>query len=464
MRNERLTVAALLTLAIGVWTPEMALAQQDPELATTVDDGFTIAQVGDLIYAHDLGHMMRDPSFAAVVELLREADVATGNLEGIIVDGRTFTGSRMGGHGAEPGAADSLKDMGFDLVARPNNHGNDFGPEGMAETSGHLDRVGVRYAGVGDTYAAARAARFYTASTGRVGMVATTSTGTVPARPARGEWPGVGGYSNLGVTRSFMIPADSWEAVRTIRDHFPNGTGFYARGANTNDHIQVLGEHFRKAPAGVSAPFYAYEMNQRDLQDVLAAVREGKMRSDFITVAIHSHHFRDTKGGYRGHNVPEADHLDTNPSVADYLEEFARATIDAGADAFQGTGVHVVRGIEIYMNRPIFYGLGEFVRQRDVDGFSGLGELRRDACPGCPFPAKYESFIASSEFSGGTLTEVRLHPVELRYNAERMARRGIPRIAPPETAQRILTRLQALSAPYGTTIVIEGNIGVIRPD
>ena len=409
MRNERLTVAALLTLAIGVWTPEMALAQQDPELATTVDDGFTIAQVGDLIYAHDLGHMMRDPSFAAVVELLREADVATGNLEGIIVDGRTFTGSRMGGHGAEPGAADSLKDMGFDLVARPNNHGNDFGPEGMAETSGHLDRVGVRYAGVGDTYAAARAARFYTASTGRVGMVATTSTGTVPARPARGEWPGVGGYSNLGVTRSFMIPADSWEAVRTIRDHFPNGTGFYARGANTNDHIQVLGEHFRKAPAGVSAPFYAYEMNQRDLQDVLAAVREGKMRSDFITVAIHSHHFRDTKGGYRGHNVPEADHLDTNPSVADYLEEFARATIDAGADAFQGTGVHVVRGIEIYMNRPIFYGLGEFVRQRDVDGFSGLGELRRDACPGCPFPAKYESFIASSEFSGGTLTEVRLH-------------------------------------------------------
>ena len=103
--------------------------------------------------------MMRDESFAAVVELLRAADVATGNLEGIIVDGRTFTGSRMGGHGAEPGAADSLKDMGFDLVARPNNHGNDFGPEGMAETSAHLDRVGgVQYAGLGNTYAAARAA------------------------------------------------------------------------------------------------------------------------------------------------------------------------------------------------------------------------------------------------------------------------------------------------------------------
>ena len=180
-------------------------------------------------------------------------------------------------------------------------------------------------------------------------------------------------------------------------------------------------------------------------------------------MAIHSHHFRDTRGGYRGPGIPEADHLDTNPSVADYLEAFARASIDAGADAFQSTGVHVVRGIEIYKNRPIFYGLGEFVRQRDVDGLAGLGELRRDACDGCPFPAKYESFVAVSEFSGGRLTEVRLHPVELRYAAERMAHRGIPGIAPPDTAQRILTRLQELSAPYGTTIAIEGNIGVIRP-
>ena len=116
MLNRRTSLSALMTLALGVWATGTALTQQDPELATTVDEGFTIAMVGDLIYAHDLGHMMRDESFAAVVELLRAADVATGNLEGIIVDGRTFTGSRMGGHGAEPGAADSLKDMGFDMA------------------------------------------------------------------------------------------------------------------------------------------------------------------------------------------------------------------------------------------------------------------------------------------------------------------------------------------------------------
>ena len=44
-----------------------------------------------------------------------------------------------------------------------------------------------------------------------------------------------------------------------------------------------------------------------------------------------------------------------------------------------------------------------------------------------------------------------------------MAHRGIPRLAPPATAQRILARLQALSSPYGTTITIQDNVGVIPP-
>ena len=64
---------------------------------------------------------------------------------------------------------------------------------------------------------------------------------------------------------------------------------------------------------------------------------------------------------------------------------------DNGADAFLGTGVHVVRGIEIYKGRPIFYGLGEFVRQMDVVGLAGLGRGR--GTTDSP-PVKYESIIA----------------------------------------------------------------------
>jgi len=442
-------------------------AQAQPasaELASTVDDGFSIAVVGDVIIAHSLEHLADEPDFAAVIELIGNADVATGNLETQIVDPRSFVGSNGGGrHGAEPESAEFLKAIGFDLLARPNNHANDYGPEGLAETSRHLDRAGLQYSGYGDNYWSARAARFFTTARGRVGMVATTAGTSFAAIPARGEWPGRGGLSNLDVERFLMIPARDWDAVQTIRDHFPNGTGFYARGANNDQQITVLGNQFRKAPPDVLEAFYSFELDQQDLQDILASVREGKMRSDFITVALHSHHFKDAEGGYRGDNIPEAEHLDTNPSIANYLEDFARSAIDNGADLFQGTGVHVLRGIEIYQGKPIFYGLGEFIRQRDIGGLAGRGDPTRDQCAGCPFPVKYESVVAVSEYEGGRLAEVRLHPVELGYASARMAHRGVPRVADSATARRILERLQALSAPYDTVISIQGDVGYIRP-
>ena len=455
----------LIVSLVSLLANNSLLAQpaQD-ELDSTVDDGFTIAVVGDVIIAHSLAHLADEPDFAAVIDLLSDADVATGNLETQIIDPRTFIGSNGGGrHGAEPESAEFLKEMGFDLMARPNNHANDYGPEGLAETSRHLDRAGLQHTGYGDNYWSARAARFYTTTRGRVGMVATTAGTSFAATPARGEWPGRGGLSNLDVQRYLMIPARDWDAVQTLRDHFPNGTGFYARGANNDQQISLLGNQFRKAPPDVLEAFYSFELNQRDLQDVLASVREGKMRSDFITVALHSHHFKDAQGGYRGIGIAEAEHLDTNPSVANYLEEFARGVIDNGADLFQGTGVHVLRGIEIYRGKPIFYGLGEFIRQRDIGGLAGRGDPTRDQCVGCPFPVKYESVVAISEYADGRLTEVRLHPIELGYQSPRMAHRGIPRIADAATSRRILERLQELSAPYGTDITIQNGVGYIRP-
>lgn len=455
---------ALLIIVASLSVRTLSAQELNPDqLATTVSDGFTIAVVGDIIISYSLDHMMGDAGFRAVVELIQGADASTGNLEGNIIDGRKFRGSAGGGFGGEPEVAEWVKTMGFDIVSRPNNHADDFGREGLIETSSHLDRVGLQYAGYGDSYWAAKAARYYSSPRGRVGMVA-VSDHQPRAQLARGEWPGIGGLSPLRVTRYFMVPEDSWEALQTLRDHFPNGTGFYARGANSTEQIAFMGNQFRKAARGITESYYHYEINQRDLRDTLAAIREGKIKSDFITVAIHAHHFLETTGGYRGEGIPEAEHIDTNPSIADYLPVFAKAAIDNGADLFQGTGVHALRGIEIYNNRPIFYGLGEFIRQMDVIGLSGRGDPRRSmGPPDAEFPVKFESIIAISEYAGGELKEVRIHPVEARYAETKLAQRGIPRIAPPAIAQRILRRLQALSAPLGTEIQIVGNIGIIRP-
>jgi poly-gamma-glutamate synthesis protein (capsule biosynthesis protein) len=250
-----------------------------------------------------------------------------------------------------------------------------------------------------------------------------------------------------------------WDSISTIRRAFPTGGGLYPPTGERDDQMQILGRWFRRA--NTDKPRFAYEMNKEDLRDILAMVREGKSKSDFMTVAIHSH------------ETTETEDVDIAPTPGDFLPVFAKATIDAGADAFLGTGVHVLRGIEIYKGRPIFYGLGEFFRQMDSDGIAATGctgegggwEL--DGSRSCrgdrnSEPVKYEGMMALSRFDHGTLAEVRIFPTDLNYGT-RMAHRGIPHLASPEVAQRTLARLQKLSAPYGTTITIEGNVGVIRP-
>ena len=173
-RGARLLAAQVVCAAVAMPATLWAQSDRPVELTSSVDNGFKIAVVGDVIIAHSLEHMMSNSAFAEVVSLLQGVDVATGNLETQIIDGRTFVGSRGGGrHGAEPESAEWLKEMGFDIVARPNNHANDYGYEGLLETGRHLERAGLQHSGIGDTYWAARAARFYTTPRGRVGMVAT---------------------------------------------------------------------------------------------------------------------------------------------------------------------------------------------------------------------------------------------------------------------------------------------------
>ncbi|CAH8247897.1 CapA family protein [Paenibacillus melissococcoides] len=50
---------------------------------------------------------------------------------------------------------------------------------------------------------------------------------------------------------------------------------------------------------------------------------------------------------------------------AGFVVEFARLCIDEGAHAVVGHGPHIVRGIKVYKDRPIFYSLGNFIFQND---------------------------------------------------------------------------------------------------
>jgi hypothetical protein len=87
--------------------------------------------------------------------------------------------------------------------------------------------------------------------------------------------------------------------------------------------------------------------------------------------------------GVRALHVPEtAESLGREPRGE--LRRWARAVIDAGADAVVGHGPHVLRGIEFYRGRPIVYSLGNFLTYRgfNLDGPLGItGVLQLEFAP-----------------------------------------------------------------------------------
>ena len=457
------------------------------ELEIGVADGFTLAAVGDCIISRPHVPMLaRDTAFAAVVKILREADVAFGNFEDTAIDLQGFKGSPHPWLGdwtliAPPEVAVDLKTLGFDLLAHANNHTLDWGVEGMLETDRHLDEVGLVHAGTGGDRGAARAARYLETGRGRVGLVSMASTFPefAEALAPRGGAPGRPGLNALRTKRLTIVPAGTMRDLARLAgilgpakdcptpDALPSETPDPRATSVPPDQapaeLDLFGEHFQLGQrAG-----YHYEIDPIDLQENLRSIRLGTQHSDLLLATIHAHEEA------LGCGLP-----------ADFLRELAHAAIDAGAGAFLGHGIHHLGPIEIYKGRPIFYGLGNFFWgdiQQPLPG--NLFEQYRDLLAGAlgdPDRATdadltallnardfkqdrvFQTIVAVTRYDRGRASEIRLYPVDLGYGM-RLTRSGVPRMASPQTARVILERLQRLSEPYGTTIRIEDSVGVIRP-
>jgi poly-gamma-glutamate capsule biosynthesis protein CapA/YwtB (metallophosphatase superfamily) len=453
-------------LAVPVLLGQAPARDPAVDMAMKISESFTLASVGDLIIMRP-ANQFGDPGFQNAVKLIRDADVGFGNLEGSISDTRRFEGPTRGFMGAKEVAAD-VKAMGFDLVNRANNHLFDATVQGMWATNELLDEAGVVHAGAGKNLQDARAAQFFETPKGRVGLVGMTTLpfNPTPAAAASfrvGNTGGAPGFSAVNLTRYHVVNQQQLNALRAVRDgllqHRADVTNpIEAPPANEPpDVLQLFGTWYK---VGSQPGDYNYVVNADDLRDVLHNIRNGKQYSDFMIATIHTHD---------GHSAVQRVHFGDYPP--DFLIELARKSIDNGADAFVGHGVHVLRGIEIYKGKPIFYGMGEFFRQMDwtvpyTRGAPNPDETDAEAAQfwtrsNLQLPINYESIVAQSRFEQGQLAEVRLTPIEGRHDAP-YSRRGIPRLAPPEVGRRILERLQELSKPFDTTIVIEGGVGVIK--
>ena len=443
------TVAAL-TFPLG-----QLAAQQQPHRDAL--GNITFALAGDAIITRKLS-VYSEPEFLEIRDLMRDATASFVNAEMLFLDydePDVIPASQSGGTymRAQPALLEDLKWMGVDLVSTANNHSLDYSFGGLRSNIKWLDEAGLVFAGTGENLAEARAPHYLETPGGRVALIAVSSSFADFSRagPQRKDMRGRPGLNPLRVETTYHVPSDRFEQLRQLRSEMglPGGAG-------SGDQIQMLGATFRRADSYRVTSV----VNAQDLEEITAQVRDAKRQANWAIVSSHTH-----QGG---------------ENSADFLVQFAHAVIDAGADVFVGHGPHVLRGIELYKGKPIFYSLGDFLMENETvelqpwENYNGVG-LGNDALPGefyaarneqggGSFPAQaryWEAFVAIPQFRSGRLAQIDLHPITLGFGLA-VPQRGRPLAAKGELARKIITKTQELSKPFGTSITFENGIGVIR--
>ena len=457
------------------YPPPVPVPDLPKQLAFKITSPFTVAAVGDVIMPQPIGDR-EEPGFQRLVKIIRDADVGFGNMETELVDMKhrdQFQGGIQGTQAPKEVGA-SMKTMGFRIMSRATNHALDGGVAAMLSTSRLLDEVGIVHAGAGMNLNEARAAALMDTPKGRIGLVSFWSVDSNPgenglgyahtaATYRQGNSGGRPGVNPLRMDSYSIVTAEQLEQLRAIRKA-ADATGRSRPGEPAPRSANEPKDRVQLTDAGRPAALFKtgavpgsteYEPNPDDEREILRSIRNGKVLSDFLIATVHSHQGMQYINGVR--------------TVSPFLSKFARQTVDNGADMFVTHGPHALQGVEIYKGKPIFYGLSAFVYQSDIQlSSSNKWDLDppRDERPNCCAmnnPSGQVGMVAETVFDKGQLKEVRLHPVDLDYGGLRpMSRKGIPTMPSPELAQRVLAEMQSLSKPFGTTIVIKDNIGIIQ--
>ncbi|GAA4501050.1 CapA family protein [Gluconacetobacter tumulicola] len=430
----------------------------------------TLALTGDSILLRRL-NSMTDPAISPLFDLIRSSDIAFTNLEVLPNDFEGDPALESGGShfGAPSWVIDELAEAGFDLFATATNHSLDYSISGLRKAIAALDARQILYAGIGETLTRARMPVYCTRPEGTVSLLSCTATFSTGQEAAAqtDAMQGRPGPNPLRHAAVYEVTPPQMATLREIAEQLGLesirkttirlGFGFPPA---SEDILPLGGMNFRAAPA----PRIRTTANAEDMADIARWVKEARLVSDLVVVSLHAHEVGYNAVGEMDPEIP-----------AEFLVEFAHAAIDAGADLVAGHGPHLLRGIEIYRERPIFYSLGNFIGQNELvprlpaDSYrrfraspdltpAHVYRLRTEAdTKGFPAESRFwETVMPVCEFGPGGVTSMTIHPVELGLGGP-PHRRGVPRLATGEHASSILGRLQALSRSFGTHFEQEGD-------
>ncbi len=405
--------------------------------------------------------------FGEVRDFISQGDFRFTNLETTVHNYESFGSAQSGGSWlcSPPSVLDSIKKFGFNIVSTANNHALDYSYGGLYKTLDYLKAAELPFSGTGETMAEAAAPTYVDTPNCRYAMIACTMSfnpGDMAGEQTR-SLPGRPGVNGIRVSRKYQLPANYLTQLDEI-----------ARQLHLNDKDDIIRkEGYLPQLQPGEQPFgammfeaadkagVALTMNETDVQRILSAIKEARFMADYVIVSFHNHEISGAK----------------KETVDPVSIEFAHRCVDAGADAIIGTGPHLLRPMEIYNGKPVFYCLGDFINQLEtffrapadmfakqkLSGNCWLDELfeaRSDHGKRglCYQQVMFEAVIPYWEVQDGKLQQLVLMPVEEQFNLPR-SRNGLPR---HKADSGILERFAEMSAEFGVEIEIRNGLGYVK--
>jgi poly-gamma-glutamate synthesis protein (capsule biosynthesis protein) len=345
-----------------------------------------------------------DPAaaFAPALEALHAVDLLFGNCEGAFTDGPHYAPSAGWRVVAGLANAAPLGPAGFHVMSCANNHTLDAGHAGLADTLKALRDQDIATAGAGADLAEARRPAMLERAGTSVAVLAYSSVYQA-GYEARARVPGL---APMRVHSHYYIP--EWDAYGKVEP-------------GVRPHVRTI-------------PF------PEDMAQLGEAVAAAKAAADVVVASFH----------WGTASAPAV--------LMEYEHVLGRAAIDAGADIVFGHHHHYLRGVELYRDRPIFYGLGHFafdlpgmetaLSALELAKLKEMGEhaiYPREGYPLLPFhPDARMTGIALCTMRGAAIEKIGLLPCLINP-----LNQPVPVSADSETGRKILDYMRRISAAVG---------------
>jgi poly-gamma-glutamate capsule biosynthesis protein CapA/YwtB (metallophosphatase superfamily) len=350
--------------------------------------------------------------FQHVTDVVKSGDISFCHLECVLSN--RGVGPHAKDVAKDPKMASVLKKTGFDIVGMASNHNMGAGMDAFLDSIDHLKEQDLKVIGVGRNIEEART-------------------------------PGI--FDCRGTKIAFL----DYNAVLE-----PNAWAEANRPGAAPLRVKSFFEPLEPFQPGTPARVFTYP-DRGDMSAMIEDVKKAKKQADVVIVSIHS----------GVHLMPAI--------IADYQKDCARAAIDNGADLVLQHHAHILKGIEVYKGKVIFYGLGNFAIElwfmtKEWANIPQIRDERRllnpdwnppyDDYPSFPFPPdSRKTIIAKCEVSNKAVSKVSFLPVYINKASE-------PEILTPQDKRfgEVVSYVEEISRDQGlkTNFIVEGSEVIIN--